>query len=256
MNKESDNSFRLHASGDMFRRRTSLGQTVFLHLRKAIVDQTIPPGSRLVETRIADMLGISRTPVREAIHKLEREDWIRRLPRGGYQSMELTPADIEETFGIRSVLESYAARLAAEHNTPEDIQMLEEKIMDYQDCLDRNSQDSPGPEAVDELARINTEFHDQLYQLSRSPRLIRMISSLTAQISRFRHMILQQTGMARQSNDDHRKMVEAIARNDGDAVEQHVREHILRGKKAVTQGLARKKNTNRLNGKESVCHEN
>jgi DNA-binding GntR family transcriptional regulator len=65
-----------------FKERNSLGHDVFEYLKKAIIDQTIEPGSRLVESKIADMLGISRTPLREALHKLEREDWIEKILPG------------------------------------------------------------------------------------------------------------------------------------------------------------------------------
>ena len=83
--------------------RRSLGQTVFKNLKKAIVKGDLTPDSRVVESRVADALGISRTPVREAIHKLEREGLVRQGPKGGFFVAGLTPADIEETFGIRSV---------------------------------------------------------------------------------------------------------------------------------------------------------
>ena len=110
-----------------FKERKSLGQDVFDYLKKAIIDQTIEPGSRLVESRLADMLGISRTPLREALHKLEREEWIEKKPSGGFQVVTLTREDIEQTFGIRSVLEAYAARLAAENYNTKDIYPLEKK---------------------------------------------------------------------------------------------------------------------------------
>jgi DNA-binding GntR family transcriptional regulator len=237
MRKPSQSNFDLKQPQGLFKERTSLGEDVFYYLRDALIDQTIPPGSRLVESRIAEQLGISRTPVREAIHKLEREDWIKKLPAGGYQAMGLTAEDIEETFGIRSVLEAYAARLAAEKHAPSDLLLLSGKIEAYQACLDRSSQSRLNGSNIDELFRLNTEFHDLLYEMSRSPKLIRMINGLRAQIFRFRRMILKQAAMARQSNDDHRKMLEAIEKRDGDEVESLVREHILKGKTAVLSSL-------------------
>ena len=109
--------------------RKALGQHVFETLKEAIIQGGVAPGDRLVENRLAEALDISRTPVREAIHKLEREGWLRRLPRGGFTVMSLTRADIEETFGIRSVLESYAARLATLKHREEDRKELEEKFL-------------------------------------------------------------------------------------------------------------------------------
>ncbi len=213
-----------------FKERKSLGQDVFEYLKNAIIDQTIEPGSRLVESKIADMLGISRTPLREALHKLEREDWIEKIPSGGFQVVTLTNTDIEQTFGIRSVLEAYAARLAAENHQDNDLVPLERKIKEYQKCLE-SKKDS------DKLQIINTQFHDLLYSLSKSPKLIKMINQLRAQISRFRRIILKQYEYALQSSDDHVKMLDAIKNRDGKKVEQLVRQHIIKGKNAVLSEL-------------------
>ncbi|WP_300463946.1 GntR family transcriptional regulator [Desulfobacula sp.] len=212
-----------------FKERKSLGQNVFDYLKNAIIDQTIEPGARLVESKLADMLGISRTPLREALHKLEREDWIEKIPSGGFQVVTLTKNEIEQTFGIRSVLEAYAAKLAAENHQEKDLIPLEKKMMEYQNCL--------GEKDTANLQRINTEFHDLLYSLSKSPRLIKMINQLRAQISRFRQIILKQEGYAEQSNDDHIRMLEAIKNRDGKTVEHLVRQHIIKGKAAVLNKL-------------------
>ncbi len=209
-----------------FKERKSLGQDVFDYLKKSIIDQSIEPGSRLVESRIAEMLGISRTPLREALHKLEREDWIEKIPSGGFQVVTLTRDDIEQTFGIRSVLEAYAARLAAENHNAKDLLPLEKKMKEFQKCLEKEHD-------YVKLHKINTQFHDHLYALSKSQKLIKMINQLRAHISRFRQIILKHEAYARKSNHDHIKMVEAIKKKDGAAVEQLVRAHIIKGKNAV-----------------------
>jgi DNA-binding GntR family transcriptional regulator len=213
-----------------FKERKSLGQDVFEYLKNAIIDQTIEPGSRLVESKIAEMLGISRTPLREALHKLEREEWIEKTPSGGFQVVNLTRQDIEETFGVRSALEAYAARLAAENYREEALIPLEKKMLEYQKCLEK--------EANDKLQTINTEFHDLLYALSRNPKLVKMINQLRAQISRFRQIILKQDEYAHESNEDHVRMLDAIKKRDGDAVEKLVREHLIKGKHAVLSQLS------------------
>ena len=205
--------------------RQSLGQDVYRNLKQAIVKGDLNPESRVIESRLADALGISRTPVREAIHKLEREGLLYQNPGGGFFVAGLTRADIEETFGIRSVLESYAARLAAIKHREEDIAPLEEKSNEYQLYLDRKDMDA--------LLRINTEFHDLLYALSQSPRLIKMINDLKDQIYRFRRVILKVDKMARLSNEDHRLMLKLIRKRDAEGVEKLVRVHILRGQSVV-----------------------
>ena len=207
--------------------RRSLGQHVYRNLKQAIVKGDLDP-----ESRLADALGISRTPVREAIHKLEREGLLYQSPGGGFFVAGLTQNDIEETFGIRSVLESYAAKLAAIKHMEEDIAPLEEKIKEYQLYFDKKDTDA--------LLRINTEFHDLLYALSRSPRLIKMINDLKDQIYRFRRVILKVEEMAKASNEDHKLMIDLIRKRDAEGVEKIVREHILRGQTVVRQEFDKK----------------
>lgn len=209
--------------------RKSLGQHVFENLKQAIIRGEVPPGDRLVESRLAGALDISRTPVREAIHKLEREGLLRKLPKGGFAVMNLSREDIEETFGIRCVLESYAARLAAENYNEEELLPLEEKIREFQKCLDKGQ--------LDELPRINTEFHSLFYALSRSPKLIKMINDLRDQIFRFRKILLKKDKWAEVSNDDHRKILEAIRERDVNRVERVVKQHIARGQRIVLNAL-------------------
>ena len=209
-----------HLSG-----RKSLGEHVFENLKQAIIRGEVVAGTRLVESRIADALDISRTPVREAIHKLEREGLIEKLPRGGFSVLGLTREEIGETFGIRSVLESYAASLSALNYQDGELLPLEEKISEYEMYLQKKQ--------LEILPKINTEFHDLLYTLSRNPKLNRMINHLRDQIYRFRQILLKDERMARMSNADHRQMVALIRKKDAEGVEQLVREHILRGQAAV-----------------------
>ena len=206
--------------------RRSLGQDVYEKLKQAIVKGDLPPDSRLIESRMASVMGISRTPVREAIHKLEREGLLRHNPSGGFFIVGLTRPDIKETFGIRSVLESYAARLAATHHKGEkELDPLHQKIHEYQLHLDQGN--------LKALLRINTEFHDLLYALSRSPKLIKMISALQDPIYRFRQVLLNTEEHARISNEDHKLMLKLISKRDLEGVESLVREHILRGQEIV-----------------------
>jgi DNA-binding GntR family transcriptional regulator len=214
--------------------RRSLGDHVFENLRQAIIRGDVAPGDRLVESRIAEIMDISRTPVREAIHKLEREGLLRKLPRGGFTVVRLTRDDIEETFGIRCVLESYAARLAALNHREEDLIPLEEKIREFQRCLAKGQ--------LEELPKINTEFHNLFYALSRSPKLIKLVNDLRDQIYRFRLILLRVDDWARTSNEDHRNMLEAIRQRDADRVETLVREHIEGGKRIVLKALEEKSN--------------
>jgi DNA-binding GntR family transcriptional regulator len=212
--------------------RKSLGEHVFDNLKQAIIRGNISSGEWLVESHIAQMLGISRTPVREAIHKLERERLIERQPRGGFTVLGLTRGDIEETFGIRSVLEGYAARLATAKHQPKELKALEIKIDEFQGYLNKKQ--------LDVLPEINTEFHDLLYALSKSPRLIHMINALRDQIFRFRQMILKDDKLANISNEDHVRMLKFMRKRDAEEVERLVRDHILRGQVEVLREFGKR----------------
>ena len=211
--------------------RKSLGQHVFDNLKQAIIRGNIAPGEWLVESHIAHMLGISRTPVREAIHKLERERLIERQPRGGFTVLGLNREDIEETFGIRGVLEGYAASLATIKHQPRELVALEQKVEEFQECLNKQQMDS--------LPVINTEFHDMLYALSKSPRLIHMINGLGDQIYRFREIILKDPTHAKTSHEDHRQMLKFMRKRDAEGVEKLVREHIRRGQEVVLKDFGK-----------------
>ena len=216
-----------------FQERKSLGEHVFESLKHSIVTGKISSGEWLVESHIAETLGISRTPVREAIHKLEREGLIERQARGGFTVLGLKRDDIEETFGIRSVLEGYAARLAAVKHEAQELEKLENKIDEFQNALDRKK--------MNLLPAINTEFHDLLYSLGKSPKLISIINGLRDQIYRFRKMNLKEEKFAATSNQDHIQMLQSIRKRNAQDAERLAREHILRGREIVLKEFDRQR---------------
>ena len=206
-------------------KKENLGNQAFEQIKQMIVRGEIPAGKRIIESELAESMGISRTPVREAVHKLGAEGFLKPLPKGGYVVRGLGISDIEETFEIRSILESFAAFLAANRHRHEEILPLEEKIEEFQRSLDNND--------LKELARLNTEFHELLYALSRSQRLIKMIYNLRDEIYFLRKIILSSIDMARLSNKDHREIINAIEKRQAKTAEMLVRDHILRGKEFV-----------------------
>jgi DNA-binding GntR family transcriptional regulator len=205
--------------------RKSLSNQVFEQMKEMIVRGEIPAGKRMIESEIAESMGISRTPVREAVHKLEAEGLLNPLPKGGYVVRGLGISDIEETFEIRSILESFASYLAAQRHSKKEIVPLEEKMEEFQRNLDKHD--------LKELARVNTEFHELLYDLSKSQRLVKMIHNLRDEIYFLRNIILQSADMAHLSNKDHREIIKAIKKGEAKKVERLVKDHILRGKEFV-----------------------
>jgi DNA-binding GntR family transcriptional regulator len=205
--------------------RKSAGEHIFEHLKQAIIRGDIPPGSRMVETRIAETMGVSRTPVREAIHKLEIEGLLTKQPHSGFAVTGLSREDIEECFGIRAVLEGYAARLATMRHTPEQLKPLIRKNELFRKHLEKDD--------LKALPKINTDLHNMIYALSGSPKLTRMINDLKEQILRFREIILKSKSLARASHKDHSDMLAMMQERRAEEAEKLVREHILRGQSAV-----------------------
>jgi len=219
-------------SFEAFPAKTSFGQHIFGYLRTSILAGNIMPGSRLVENKVAQALGISRTPVREALHKLEQEGLVKQIPQGGYAVTGLTREEIEDIFGIRSLLESYAARLACARYEKDHLAALEEKHQEATRFVPQGR--------LDDLAKVNAEFHDMLYSISGRPKLIEIIGNLQSQIQRFRSIILTNEDNARISLDMHSKLLQALKKRDEDRVEKLMKDHILQGQKIVMKALEKR----------------
>ena len=202
-------------------KRKSLREEVYDSLRRSIIHGKLRGGQRLIEETLAHQVGISRTPVREAFHKLERDDLVARLPKGGFAVKKFTREDVEEIFGIRSALESYAAYLATIHMTPEKLALLEKKVEESEKALD--SQD------FDKVVQLHTEFHDILYKAAKSKKLVEMIGNYSDYFFRYRAALIHTENGFKFSINDHRRMIEGMKRKNPRLVERLVRRHLERG---------------------------
>jgi len=206
-------------------KKENFGDQVFEQLKKMIFDGEFRPGNRIIESEVAESIGISRTPVREALHKLEAERLIVRLPKGGYVVKGMSISEIEEIFDIRVLLESFAGYLAAKRWNDKQLAPLEEKLKEFEKYLLIND--------LKELTRVNTEFHELLYALSKSPKLIQMINNLRDEIFLLREILLESMKMGSLSHNDHKEIIKAIKNREAEKVERLLKEHILRGKDFV-----------------------
>lgn len=183
-----------------------LRDLVFETLREAILDGHLPPGERLMEVQLAEELGVSRTPVREAMRRLELEGFIVMLPRRGAYVADMSSKDIAEVFEIRSALESLAAGLAAERITEQEMDELERQLHQVAEAVTEQN--------LEKLVEADTAFHDTLYRASRNERLVQIISNLREQIQRFRVQSLASPGRMGETLKEHQQIVEAIAQRD------------------------------------------
>ena len=214
-------------------KRKSLREEVYESLKKSILHGKIKGGQRLIEETLAHQIGISRTPVREAFHKLERDDLVTRLPKGGFAVREFTKEDVEEIFGIRSALESYASYLATLHITADRLSQLEKKVKESENALEKGDDER--------VVQLNTEFHDLVYKSCKSKKLFEMINNFRDYFFRYRPTLLQTERGTNYSIDDHRRMLEAMKKRNPRLVERLVRNHLARGKEIVLKEISERR---------------
>ena len=210
-------------------KKKSLREEVYESLRKSILHGKLKPGQHLIEEQLADHVGISRTPVREAFHKLERDELVTRLPKGGYAVRRFTREDVEEIFGIRSALESYAVYLATVHIAPDKISILEKKLEESEGAIEKGD--------MDKAVQLNTEFHDLLYKSCKSKKLIDMINTFRDYFYRYRSALLHIQDGTSFSTKDHRQMLEAMKKKNPRLAERLVRRHLERGKELILKEI-------------------
>src|SRR4030042_1163233 len=226
---KKEGSMETTLGGLRIRKKKSLREEVYESLRKSILHGKLKPGQHLIEEQLSNQVGISRTPVREAFHKLEKDELVTRLPKGGFAVREFTKEDVEEIFGIRSALESYAVYLATLHIAPDKISTLEKKLKESEDAMAKGNDEK--------VVQLHTEFHDLLYKSCKSKKLVEMINNFRDYFYRYRSALLHIENGINYSNRDHRQMLEAMKNKNARLAERLVRKHLERGKDLVLKEI-------------------
>ncbi|MFD1797247.1 GntR family transcriptional regulator [Paracoccus aurantiacus] len=181
----------------------------------AIDSGTYKPGDRLVESELADRFGVSRTPVREALQRLETQSMVKRDGRSLIVAT-LDHNQLSELYTVRTELEALAARLAARHATPEELRVLQAMIDDDMKALD-------DPEA---LARSNRRFHHQIHLASHNRYLIQQLDVVHRNMALMARTSLAVEGRPKVALGEHQAIVDALKSGDGAAAETALRAHI------------------------------
>ncbi len=207
----------------------SMGDATYDSLKEAIVKGDIAPGQRLIESQLSTQMNVSRIPVREAIKKLEQDGLIERTDKRGFIVKDMSREEIEETLGLRALLESYAAYLATERMTKVLFKKLEDSIAAYRQSLEVGD--------TEKLMQHNTQFHEIIYKTAGSQKLYALINNFRDFIYRYRKPLLDNPDYARVSLVDHEEMLAAMREKDMEKVERLVRKHILRGRGIIIKEL-------------------
>jgi len=203
-------------------------EKTYEYLKAGIFSGRFRPGERLAEEHLAEELGVSRTPVREALHKLEQDGLIEPLESRGFCIPSDSPEEIEDLFELRTVLEGYTLKIICERITDEQIAMLEGIIDKADDALLRKR--------IDEVFQWNTLFHDTLHGMVADKRRFHsLIVNMRKYVLRYRKDTLQYLGAGKRASDGHRQILLALKLKDPELCDRVMRTHIRQSKEDALQ---------------------
>lgn len=208
-----------------------LRDVVFNTLREAILKGDLKPGERLMELQLASQLGVSRTPIREAIRMLEQEGLAVTVPRKGAEVAKMTLKGMEDVLEIREALDILACQLACTRITTEQLALLEEKKIAFEKSLKSKN--------VKEIAETDVAFHDVIYQATGNPKLVNMLNNLREQIYRYRVEYLKREEnyptLIKEHNEIYTSLVERNVANVTASIREHVVNQAIAVKEVIIQ---------------------
>lgn len=209
-----------------------LRDVVFETLRQAILRGELKPGERLMEIHLAQKLGVSRTPVREAIRKLELEGLVLMIPRKGAVVAEITISDLEDVLEVRTALEELAVRKACGRITPEQLEEVKRCSEEFKRAL--------MGEDVTACAQADVKFHDAIYECTGNKRLIQILNNLREQMYRYRMEYLKDKRSHELLVREHDEIVRGLEERDVQLALEATCRHIERQKEHIIEGLGKK----------------
>jgi len=199
------------------------------NLRRAIIKGHFAPGVRLTERELCELLGVSRTLVREALRQLEAEGWIENVPYRGPTVAAISVDEARQLYEIRAALEGFAAKRCAEQATAKDLAALSALIDDLAAAETRNDL----PRMLDVL----DEFHEKLLQAAGNQMLTTYLHSLRSRLRRLRDVSLRQPGRARATLEEKRVLLAALSERDGEKARALREAHVLTAARNVVKAL-------------------
>lgn len=207
--------------------RSSLAEQVYEEIQNNILNGDLAPGDPLPEIRLSEELGVSRTPVREAIAKLEMEGLVKTIPNRGALVVGISEKDIDDIYIIRMLVEGLAAKWAAQDITADQLEELR-SIVELQEFYVEKGEPL-------QICQLDSRFHKLLYQASGSHVLKQVLSTLHHYIQRARELSVEKPERAVPSVGEHRSILEAIERHDGALAEKLTSEHIHNAHQSIQE---------------------
>ncbi|MDP4126516.1 MAG: GntR family transcriptional regulator [Bacillota bacterium] len=201
--------------------------SVFSILRNAILERKLEPGQRLVERDIAEQLGVSRTPVREAIRKLELEKLVTHIPRKGVVVSGFSKDDIIEILLIRTSLEALICSIAATKIKSKEVERLE--------ALAKEISDEHVNGNFKKSNQLNDKFHEIIYRSAESPRVYNLFNTLREYITKFTQVAYSKPGRPEEVWTEHNEIIEALRNHDCSSAEAAAKRHVENSSKAYLE---------------------
>ncbi len=201
----------------------SLTTKIFNILREDILNGRYKEGEKLVEIKLAEELGVSRTPVREALKQLELDGIVGNIPNRGVTVLGISKQDIEDIYEIRTAIEGIATRWAVERITNEELRTLKEifELMEFY----TSKQD------IEKFGELNTKFHETIYCATKSRYLEQVLKDFQYYMKKMRRKSLQVKGRIQKSLNEHKAILDAFIARDQDAAEKALAIHVSNSKK-------------------------
>jgi DNA-binding GntR family transcriptional regulator len=209
--------------------RTSLADGAYEELRSAIVGGRLTPGTLVVETDLAQMLGVSRTPVREALLRLELEGYLVRQPGGRLVVHWHTKKCLDDLYLVRELLEGYAARLAASR--------ISDQELDQMDALLEADVDAYRHHRIEQLAQLNEQIHGLFLEASRNRTLKDLVAELRERIHGLALFVVGRGEDQQRFVQDHAELAQLLREGDGEGAEVLIRRHIRSAEDVLLEGL-------------------
>jgi DNA-binding GntR family transcriptional regulator len=200
-------------------------EKIYQHLKNEILSDKIPPNAILVGTKLAKQIGISRTPIREALHGLQKEGLLELIPRVGYRVRQINLEEMKEICEIRKSLEILAARWAIKRITPEEMQSIKENLHKSEIMIEE--------EELSSFIDLDAEFHRLLAKASGSRRLLKLILTHRSDMLRYRIESFHRTDTVSIAIAGHRQISKCLFEKDENGVESAINDHLEQAKKYI-----------------------
>lgn len=202
-----------------------LRDVVFNTLRDSILKGELEPGERLMEIHLANKLGVSRTPIREAIRMLEQEGLAVTIPRKGAQVAKMTEKDLQDVLEIRDALDELAVLNACKNMTEDYISQLRSSMVAFKNAADRGN--------VRDIVEADEQFHNVIYKAADNPKLMVIIQNLKEQMYRYRYEYVKDNANYAQILQEHAEIIAGLEKGDGEYVKEIMHAHLENQVEAV-----------------------